>query len=196
MDDSQVTRPSLIARVRNHADAEAWAEFTALYLPLIRRVARRAGLQQADADDLAQDVLRAVAATIPGLTLRPGGGFRRWLYAVTRNRLTDFLRSAGHRRRGSGDTAVAEQLAEVPAPLAEPDWDREYERQVLGWAAERVKGEFRETTWRAFWSTAIDGRPGPAVAAELGMSLGAVHIARSRVLARLKAVAHEYLGEE
>jgi len=197
MDTSDSTRQSLIDRVRDPGDAAAWAEFAGLYAPLVHRAARRAGLQEADADDLTQDVLRSVAGAIGGLELRPGaGGFRRWLYTVTRNRLADFYKSARRRDRGAGDTAALEQLAEVPAPADEADWDQEYERRVLGWAADRVRGEFRDTTWRAFWLTAVDGRPGPEVARELGLSLGAVHVARSRVLCRLKAVVRDYLGEE
>ncbi|HVK18727.1 MAG TPA: sigma-70 family RNA polymerase sigma factor [Fimbriiglobus sp.] len=195
MDASDDTRPSLIARVRDPQDGTAWTEFAALYAPLIQRAARRAGLQEADADDLTQDVLRSVAGSVGGLELRPGA-FRRWLYTVVRNRVTDFYKSAQRRDRGAGDTAALERLAEVPAPLDEADWDREYERRMLAWAADRVRGEFQPSTWRAFWLTAVDGRPGPEAARELGLSLGAVHVARSRVLARLKAVVREHLGEE
>jgi RNA polymerase sigma-70 factor (ECF subfamily) len=111
-------------------------------------------------------------------------------------RMTDFYKSASRRDRGAGDTAALERLAEVPAPPDEADWDREYERRVLAWAADRVRGEFQDTTWRAFWRTAVDGVPGPEAAKELGLSLGAVHVARSRVLARLKAVVRDHLGEE
>ncbi len=195
MDGSDATRPSLIARVRDAADAPAWAEFVSLYGPLVRRVARRAGLQDADADDLAQDALRAVAAAMLELSVRPDG-FRGWLYTVTRNKLIDFFRSAKHRDRGAGDAAALERLGAIPAPPEEPEWDREYERQVLSWVSDRVRDEFRETTWRAFWQTAIEGRSGPDVARELGMSVGAIHVARSRVLTRLKAAAREHLGDD
>src|SRR5437868_1206671 len=185
MDDSQATRLSLIARVRNRSDDAAWAEFASLYQPLILRIARRAGLQSADAEDVAQDVMRNVAVAIPNLEIRPDGGFRRWLFTATRNRLTDHFRSAKLRDRGAGDTRVLQQLAVIPADVEEPDWDREYERHVLNWAAERVRKEFRGSTWEAFSRTAIDGQPAKEVATELGMSPGAVHVARCRVLARL-----------
>jgi len=196
MHESQATRLSLIARVRNRSDTAAWVEFASLYQPLILRVARRAGLQEADAEDIAQDVMRIVANAIPDLTIRPDGGFRRWLFTTTRNRLTDFFRSAKQRDRGTGDTEVRERLAEVPAVVEEPDWDREYERNLLNWAAGSIRKEFREATWQAFSRTAIDGRSGHEVATELGMSPGAVHVARSRVLARLKAVIRDHLGED
>ena len=196
MDESQATRLSLIARARDRSDAAAWIEFTSLYQPLILRVARRAGLQEADAEDIAQDVMRNVAIALPDLRIRPDGGFRRWLFTATRNRLTDHFRSAKHRDRGAGDSAALARLSQVPAAVEEPDWDREYERQVLNWAAERVRKEFREATWQAFTRTAIDGRPGPEVALELGLSQGAVHVARCRVLARLKEVVREHLGDD
>jgi RNA polymerase sigma-70 factor (ECF subfamily) len=191
------TRPSLIVRIRAPDDAEAWGQFVAVYGPLVHRFARRHGLQDADAADLTQEVLRAVARAAGGLDHRPDrGSFRRWLFTVARNRLIDFCKSAQRREQGAGDTDALDRLAQVPAPHEEPDWDRDYERQVLGWAADRVRPEFQETTWRAFWLTAVEGRPGPEAAAALGMSLGAVHVARSRVLARLRAVVRELMGEE
>lgn len=196
MDESQATRMSLIARARDRADAAAWAEFASLYQPLILRVARHAGLQEADAEDIAQDVMRNVAVALPGLAIRPDGGFRRWLFTTTRNRITDHFRSAKHRDRGAGDSVALARLAEIPASIEEPDWDREYERQVFGWAAERVRKEFREATWQAFSRTAIDGLSGPEVARELGTSAGAVHVARCRVLARLKEVVQEHIGDD
>jgi RNA polymerase sigma factor (sigma-70 family) len=196
MNDSQPTRLSLIARVRDHSDAAAWREFISLYQPLILRIARHSGLQEADAEDIAQDVMRNVAAALPDLRIRPDGGFRKWLFTATRNRLTDHFRSAKQRDRGAGDSVALAKLAEIPAAVSEPDWDREYERHVLNWAAERVRTEFREATWQAFTRTAIDGRSGPDVAKELNMTAGAVHVARCRVLARLKAVVQEHLGDD
>jgi RNA polymerase sigma-70 factor (ECF subfamily) len=197
MDPDPSTRPSLIARIRAPDDADAWGQFVAVYGPLVHGFARRRGLQEADAADVTQEVLRAVARAAGDLDHQPGrGAFRRWLFTLARNRVIDFYKSARRRDRGAGDTDALEMLAEVPAPHEEPDWDREYERQVFGWAADRVRPEFQEKTWRAFWLTAVEGRPGPEAAAELGMSLGAVHVARSRVLARLKVVVRELAGED
>jgi RNA polymerase sigma-70 factor (ECF subfamily) len=195
MTDSLATRSSLIARVRNTDDQDAWSEFTRLYEPLIRRVLRKSGLSRDDTDDVTQDVLHTVARTVGGLQIRAGGGFRKWLFTVTKSRVADHFRKTRPRDRGTGDTAVKEQLADVPAPLVEAEWDREYEREVLQWAAERVTGEFRANTWQAFHLTAIEGVAGPEAARQLGLSLGAVHIARSRVLARLREVTRELLAE-
>jgi RNA polymerase sigma-70 factor (ECF subfamily) len=89
--------------------------------------------------------------------------------------------------RGSGDTAVQGLLAQQPE-RGEPDdqWDREYRWNLLLWAAERVKHEFREATWQAFWRTVVEGGPIEATAQQLKLSVGAVYIARSRIIARIR----------
>jgi RNA polymerase sigma-70 factor (ECF subfamily) len=187
MDGAPGTRISLIVKLRDPNDESAWREFVALYEPLIYRLARRKGLQDADAHDLCQEVLRAVAGAIErwdsGVC-----GFRQWLYRITRNLLVNFLTRPGHQRLGSGATSVQilleSQLA--PDPSATALFETEYKLRLFLWASEQVKEEFTPTTWRAFWQTAVAARPSVAVAAELGLSVGAVYIARSRALARIK----------
>jgi RNA polymerase sigma factor (sigma-70 family) len=197
MSELPSTSETLIARVRQPDAGTAWAEFGALYGPLVYRTARHGGLQDADAEDVRQDVLRAVAGAIGRFEHAPGtGSFRRWLFTLVRNRLADFYRSARHRDRGRGGTDGVRQLAEVPAPVSEADWDAEFERHLFGVAAERVRAEFQPHTWQAFWRTAVDGGPAPAVADELGMSVGAVHVARSRVLARLRKEVAALTGDD
>src|SRR4051794_19657995 len=101
------TRASLLARLRDPRDAEAWGQFVELYAPLIFGWGRRRGLQDADAADLTQEVLRAVAASLPAAGYDPAkGAFRGWLYAVTRNKLNTFLARQGRAPRGSGDPEV------------------------------------------------------------------------------------------
>ena len=79
-------------------------------------------------------------------------------------------------------------LEQQPAPLADDsaEWDAEYERRLFAWAAEQVRADFQDRTWQAFWQTAVEGRPARQVGEAIGMSAGAVYVARSRVLARLK----------
>jgi RNA polymerase sigma-70 factor (ECF subfamily) len=190
------TRASLLVRLRDSADADAWRTFVDLYAPLVYALGRKNGLQDADAADLTQDVFGSVAAAVRSLQYDPRrGSFRGWFYTVARNRLLDFQRR--HRlARGSGDSAVQAVLEAQPAPPApDPDWDRDYERRVFAWAAERVQAEVHASTWRAFWLTAVEGRTGPEAARELGLSLGAVQVARSRVLARLKETVRPLLEE-
>jgi RNA polymerase sigma factor (sigma-70 family) len=195
MQPTPETRPSLLVRLRDGADANAWRLFVDLYGPLVYGLARKHGLQDADAADLTQDVFGSVAGAVRSLDYDPRrGSFRGWLYTVARNRLRDFQRRK--QARGSGDTDVQEFLEEHPAPPEpDPDWDRDYERRVFAWAAEQVKVEFRENTWRAFWLTAVEGRSSEEAGRELGMSLGAVQVAKSRVLARLKEIVRPLLEE-
>ena len=189
MTSSPHTRPSLLVRIRDAADREAWRQFVELYAPLVYRFARRRGLQDADSADLAQDVLHAVARSTERLEYDPRkGSFRGWLFTVARNKLHTFLRRRERQRRHTEDVAV-EWLAEEPA-APEPDeaalWEQEYQQRLFDWAAEQVRGHFQERTWQAFWQTAVEGRPPREVAEALGLSVGAVYIAKSRVLARLK----------
>jgi RNA polymerase sigma-70 factor (ECF subfamily) len=156
---------------------------------LIYGFARKRGLQDADAADLMQEVLRSVAGAVGRLDYDPRRGtFRGWLYTVTRNKVHNFLAARNRQVRGSGDSS-AQDLLEEQAAQDDSDvtlWDQEYERRLFDWAAERVRGEFQDATWQAFWRTAVDGQAAREAGEALGMSVGAVYVAKSRVLARLK----------
>jgi RNA polymerase sigma-70 factor (ECF subfamily) len=185
--DSPATRASLLLRLRDGGDAEAWRQFLRLYAPVVYGFARKRGLQDADAADLMQDVLRSVVAAAPRLDYDPGrGSFRGWLFTVTRNKVFNFLGSARHRTDGSGDPDAHQRLLEQPAPPDDGDWEHEYERRLAALAMESVRGEFQAPTWRAFWMTAVEGRGAREAGDALGLSPGAVYVARSRVLARLR----------
>jgi RNA polymerase sigma-70 factor (ECF subfamily) len=189
------TSPSLLVRIRDAADREAWRLFVDLYGPLVYALGRRHGLQDADAADLTQDVLQSVASAVRSLQYDPRrGSFRGWLYTIVRNRLLDAQRCRCP-VQGSGDTAVQHWLESQPAPEPEPSWDRDYERRVFAWAAERVRVDFRPSTWQAFWLTAVEGLSTEEAGRRLGMSLGAVQVARSRVMARLKETVRPLLEE-
>jgi RNA polymerase sigma-70 factor (ECF subfamily) len=198
MDDALLTRPTLLVRIRDPHDHEAWQRFIDLYGPLVYRFVRLRGLQDADAADLTQEVFQTVARTARRLDYDPAlGTFRGWLYSVTRHKLYDFLEKGRHQTAGSGDTDAQRRLEELPGPDGEAeDWEREHQRQLFHWAANQVRDSFAEQTWRAFWATAVEGRSGQEVADELKMSVGAVYVARSRVLARLtKKIQEVGVGE-
>jgi RNA polymerase sigma-70 factor (ECF subfamily) len=182
------TRASLLVRIRDPQDTDAWRQFVALYAPLVHGLSRRRGLQDADAADLTQDVLRSVLAAAPRLDYDPArGSFRGWLYTVTCNKVHDFQNSRQQRERGSGDSATQRFLAEVPAGDDEAQrWEREYQRHLFTLAADAVRDSFAPVTWQAFWLVAVEGRSGEEAARALGLSVGAVYVAKSRVLARLR----------
>ncbi len=191
MTETPSTRPSLLVRLKAPRNERAWAEFLEIYEPLIYRLARQKGLQAADADDLTQEVFRAVAGAIDRWEPDPAQGpFRAWLFRIARNLIINMLdarsrRTAGY---GTGGSDLIKLLEAQPAPAAEDTalFDGEYRRRLFVWAAERARGGFRENTWQAFWRTGVEGQEVRAVAQSLGMSVGAVHIARSRVMARIR----------
>lgn len=188
MGDTPEILSNLLLRIRNPGDGEAWDEFVGFYTPLIHRYCQRRGLQDADAADVTQEVMLAVSGAIGRFELKPiKGAFQSWLFRITHNTFVDFL---DRRRRDlhGGGTAAHRILEAQPNPGADDLWNREHQRWMFEWACCQVRGEFEETTWQAFWRTAVDNLKGDEVARALGISLGAVYIARSRVLARLKEI--------
>src|SRR5262249_14213657 len=102
-------------------------------------------------------------------------------------RLHDFL--AGQRRqgRGSGDSAMQQMLEAHPARAEDSAlWAREYQQRLFRLAAEQLRPEFHRATWQAFWQTAVEGQCGKQVAKQLGMTVAAVYLAKSRVMARVR----------
>ncbi len=186
MTDTPTTQASLLVRLGDPADAPAWGQFVDLYAPPVYALGRRHGLQDADAADLTQDVLRAVHRAFRRGDYDPRRGpFRAWLFTVVRNKLRDFAAARARRDRARGDPAAL-ALAADPGGDPAAEFDRECERRLFAWAAEQVRGRFRPVTWQAFWRTAVDGEAGQAVAAELGLTVAAVYLAKSRVMAALR----------
>ena len=179
------TRATLLQRIRNPQDQLAWSEFVRLYAPLLHAYAMKAGLQDADAADLAQETLRHVLRASPGFRYDPAiGTFRGWLFTIARNE----IRKVQTRRRtvGTGDTQMHQMLENQPDEPSEADWDREYQLHLFHRSAERVKSEFRDNTWQAFWRTVVLNEPIETVAKDLAITAGAVYIARSRITARIR----------
>ena len=181
------TRNSLILRLRDREDVQSWREFVAIYQPVIYRVARHRGMQDADAHELVQRVLMAVARAVD--RFQPDtdrAKFRTWLYRITHNEFCKELASSRH--RGSGDSSVREMLESIPSSEDESsdELSLEYRRSVFRWAADEVRPGFKTTTWHAFWRTSVNGESTTDVAKDLGMTQGAVYVARSRVMAKLQ----------
>lgn len=201
MIEPPATRPSLLIRLKHSRNEQAWVEFVEIYEPMLQRLARRNGLRGADADDLTQEVFRAVAGAIDRWDPDPArGSFRSWLFRIARNLIVNLLaarkrQSAGY---GTGDTDTMALLEAQPAvePEASALFDIEYRRRLFAWAAERVRGEVHESTWQAFWRTGVEGQDVPSVAKALGLSPGAVYVARSRVMARLRREIESVEGIE
>jgi RNA polymerase sigma-70 factor (ECF subfamily) len=199
MPEGPATRQSLLLRLRDHQDHEAWAQFVDLYAPLIYDYARQRGLQDADAADLTQACLCRFAGSVRSLEYDPQRGrFRGWLFTLVRNMLCDCLDRPRSYQQGSGDSRVQLLLENQAAPEQDEaeEWDREFCRNLFAWAAEQVQPQVQEATWQAFWKTAVENKSGHEVAAELGLTVAAVYLAKSRVMARLRALIQEVQEEE
>ncbi len=189
------TRATLLLRIRDLKDRTAWSEFVELYTPLLYSYAIRAGLQDADAADAAQESMCDVVRSIRDFHYDSSkGSFRGWLLTIIRNRIRKRMSPNQQRSVGSGDTGIHELLSEQPhadQQAMEQAWEHEYQLRLFHWAAQRIESEFRESTWQAFWKTTVESVSAEQAAEALGISVGAVYIARSRVLARLRAAVSE-----
>jgi RNA polymerase sigma factor (sigma-70 family) len=186
MSEIPVTSASLLVRLRDAHDEAAWSEFVHLYAPLVYGYARKQGLQDADAADICQEVLGAVANGVGRLDYDPArGAFRNWLFTIVRRRIADWRLARERQPAGSGDSSTHQVLDEIAAAAETDAWEQEWEQRLFLWACAQVRPEVSASTWQAFWRTAVEGERGKLVAADLGLSVAAVYHARSRVRARL-----------
>jgi RNA polymerase sigma-70 factor (ECF subfamily) len=181
------TSHSLIAKVKDLGNGAAWTEFLGIYQPVFFRMARRRGLQDADAQDVMQQVFLSISKSIEGWT--PGDfqpPFRAWLTTIARNAITKAL-IRRPRDAATGSTSMVELLYAQPDPQeTTAEILAEARKELIRWATEQIRSDFSEATWNAFWLTAIEGVPIAEVAKSTGRSAGAVYVARYRVIARLK----------
>jgi RNA polymerase sigma-70 factor (ECF subfamily) len=187
--DNPSTRPQLLQRLRDRADGAAWEEFLKLYRPMIESWCRRRGLQHHDAEEVSAAVLGTLIKAMPAFVYDPSRSFRSWLRVVVANEVQGFWRRRQRHpaAQGSGDSRVRLLLEEVPAPPAEDLVDelsatlapltQELQRAVAS-VRRRLKNP---RTWQAFHRLVVLEEPASAVAAALGMNVGAVYRVKNRV---------------
>lgn len=183
------TRASLILRLPTTGDAEAWEEFASIYEPFVYRFACRGGLQDADARELVQDVMLSVAKAVGRWKPdRSRARFRTWLFHIARNQLLDVLAKKQRQLTAKGGTSFFGHLSEFSESTETTDQliRLEHRRVLFRWAAERIQTVVRPATWQAFYMTAVEGQSAEDVATKLDLTTGAIYIARSRILAKLR----------
>lgn len=187
------TRHSLLIQVRDPTNRQAWEEFSAIYRPVIFRLAKLKGLQASDAEDLAQQVLINVAKAID--RWEPDSGrarFRTWLRTVADNAILNAL-TRKRPDQATGGEIIHAALAVQPTPSENSRLLQiEYRREVFIRAAQQIRIEFSDETWAAFWKTTVDEIDIDDVAKHLGRTRGSVYASRSRVMKRLKQKVEEY----
>jgi RNA polymerase sigma-70 factor (ECF subfamily) len=187
------TSASLLERLRTAPDESTWRRLDDLYRPLIRHWLRRDPSLGEEAEDVVQDVMAVLVRELPGFQRQRTGSFRRWLRTITAHRLGAYYRSRQNRPQALGAPADECPLAQLADPQSELSrrWDEEHDRYVLRRLMDLIAPQFEDSTLAAFRRVAFDGVAPAHVAAELGLSLNAVLLAKSRVLARLR---HEAEG--
>ncbi len=187
---------SLLNRLRDGPEDTAWQRMVDIYSPLIRGWVRRYALPDSDVDDLVQEVLSVVVRKVPAFERQPRiGAFRRWLRSITVNCLRDFWRAQRYQPKVSGKDGfgrVLEQLEDPDSDLSKL-WDKEHDDRVIQRLLELIRPRFEEKTWQAFQRVTFDESPVDQVAAELGMTVNAVFIAKSRVLHQLRQEGQDLL---
>ena len=184
------TRQSLLLRAQT-GETNAWKDLTALYRPLILGWLNRQGVPARDLEDLSQEVLLSVVKHLPGFqhSGHPGA-FRSWLRTIVCRRTADYWRALDEvtPAGGSGATAALQQIADPESELNR-HWDEEHDRYVVHCLLDLVEEEFEPITLKAFRRLALDGVSGAEAAQELGLSVAATYVAKSRVLARIRQEA-------
>jgi RNA polymerase sigma-70 factor, ECF subfamily len=176
------TSASLLKRLHGPADQAAWDRFVRLYTPLLFYWARKAGLAEADSADVVQDVFCVLVRKMPEFRYDPAKSFRAWLRTVLRNTWLNRRRQKVAQPHGDLKGIEPQNSSDELTELEEA----EYRQQLVARAIELMQAEFEPTTWQACWRFAVVGQPAGEVARELGLSVNAVYLAKSRVMSRLR----------
>lgn len=185
------TSLSLLQRVKDPLDEEAWNRLVDLYVPFLHAWGKRSGLNETDSCDLVQEVLTVLAKQLPKFEYDANKSFRSWLKTITLNRAKNFHRAAANRPAVGKESAILQQAAiDSTVDLFEQD---EYCAYVTKRLLGLVEHEFSESVWQAFCLSMFDDRPASEIAALLDMSVNRVYLAKSRVLQRLREEAAELL---
>ena len=191
------TRHSLIVRLKDSRNDLAWTEFVCAYEPFLTRLVGKQGTPERHVADVTQQLLIAIAKSVDGWKSDgKSASFRRWLGCVARNVVIKFMVRERKQITGQGGSDFLTALEATVDPSTDAELIRQYEQELTLWAAERVRLEFRESSWRAFWETEVVGRSIAEVATELRVSVGSVYMSRSRIFARIRVVIEEVLDED
>ena len=193
--DSLPTRASLLSRLRDLGDCDSWRTFFETYWRLLYNVARKSGLADAEAQDVVQETVIAVARKMPGFHYDPAkGSFKQWLLLITRRRIQDSLRrtyrAAKHVQHDADH--LARDGEHLPADIPAPDvafataWEEEWRENIYQAALARVRRSVNPKHFQVFDGCVCQGLPAAEVARMLGLNAAQVYLARHRVSKAVK----------
>ncbi len=188
------TRHSLILRLRNRSDADAWNQFVELYEPLVYRLMIKCGLQPTDAGDQTQEVMTSVAKAINRWNPDENRGkFRTWLYRISKNTLADYWKKLQRIPQAGLDS---EFIRRAEDEQLDDQFDQAYRERVFVLAANKIKAKVSPKTWDAFWLSSMDQMPIGAIAEKLDLTPGNIYVAKSRVMKQLQDAVQMFLRTE
>lgn len=185
------TSRSLLADARRSMPA-AWERLVRLYAPLVASWCRRWQVPEQDLVDVMQEVFLSVSGHLDRFRKqRPSDTFRGWLFTITRNKVRDLQRRSTTEPAAAGGSEASFRMQQVLDPNPDDAWsdvtDDAVMDHLLKSALDLIRHEFHERTWQAFWGVVVEGRAAADVGADLNMKPGAVRVAKSRVLLRLRS---------
>jgi RNA polymerase sigma-70 factor (ECF subfamily) len=190
------TRASLLLRVRDSSDTEAWNTFVDIYGRLVYRHCRGRGLSHQDAENVTQEVFAQVSQSIRAFDYQPElGRFRDWLGTVTRHEINRFLKKESRAVHGCGGADEGPGLDGLASHEEDSAWTEELNAHLLDTALARSRPHFEDHTWRAFELVWLENRPAIQVAQELQVPIDRVYVAKSRVLERLEQEVQELAAD-
>jgi RNA polymerase sigma-70 factor (ECF subfamily) len=198
-DDSLRTRETLLGKLRDLDDQESWRTFFDRYWRLIYNVARRAGLDDADAQDVVQDTVIAVARRMPGFHYEPArGSFKQWLLRITRRRITDHLRRAYRKPpqvplapENVDNRERSNEAATEPHPDFEGTWNQEWEQAIFAAAVAQVRQQANPKHFQVFQYCVLEGWSASKVGMTLGLNPAQVYLAKHRIAQAVKRVVRQ-----
>jgi RNA polymerase sigma-70 factor (ECF subfamily) len=186
------TRPSLLLRIRDRSDTDAWRTFDAIYRPMLQRFARARGLDQDAAEDVTQQCLAAIYDHIGEFNYDPSKGrFKSWLRTLVNNRVRDLLRVQRDRQGDTGAFRQAQQREDSPEDVFEQIWMEEH----LGHCLRELRCEVEETTFKAFWDYVMEEQPIEHVCAALNLKPNNVYTIKWRLTERIAAKMKELVDD-
>jgi RNA polymerase sigma-70 factor (ECF subfamily) len=188
------TRRSLVERLRNWEDQDAWREFFNSYWKLIYAVAIKAGLTDQEAEDVVQETVLSVAKKMDEFQYDPAVcSFKGWLLRVTRLRVLDQFRKRGPKvpqkgrsREDTGSTSTLDRVLDPGALQLDLIWDEEWEKNLVDAAMERVKLRVKPDHYQIFYLSAVKGLSTGEVSRMLQVNVGQVYLVRHRIAKEVK----------
>lgn len=185
------TSPSLLLRIRDWKDQDAWSQFLSIYSIIIKDYCFQRRLSQSDTDDITQEVMKTVSKAIQSFEYNPSiGRFRAWLGTITANTIKTHQMREARRRNGQNESSPESVDIPLTEQCVDPDsaWVEIYSERIVRVGCSQIRHQFSDKTWKCFELSWIENEPAASIAAQLQIPIHSVYVNKSRVLQKLETV--------